>query len=74
MTLSSQKPQRPALDDHDAKRARHHGLRAVARALGLRDFVELRRPRRRKAARPITASLSQDSATFRSAETATRRQ
>jgi len=48
MTLSSQKPQRRTLDDHEAKRARHYGLRAVARALGLRDFVELRRPRRRK--------------------------
>ena len=48
MTLSSQKPQRRTLDDHEARRARHYGLRAVACALGLRDFVELRRPRRRK--------------------------
>jgi hypothetical protein len=53
MTLSSQKPQRRT-DVYDARRARHHGLRAVASALGLRDFVELRRPRRRKreSARP----------------------
>jgi hypothetical protein len=48
MTLSSQKPQRRSPDDHEARRARHYGLRAVARALGLRDFGELRRPHRRK--------------------------
>jgi hypothetical protein len=48
MTLSSQTPQRRTSDDHEARRARHYGLRAVARALGLRDFVELRRPHRRK--------------------------
>jgi hypothetical protein len=48
MTLSSQKPQRRTSDDYEAGRARRHGLRAVARALGLRDFVELRRPHRRK--------------------------
>jgi hypothetical protein len=48
MTLSSQKPQRPTLRDYQARRARHYGLRAVARALGLSDFVELRRPRRTK--------------------------
>ena len=48
MTLSSQKPQRRISDDYEARRARHYGLRAVARALGLRDFVELRRTRRGK--------------------------
>jgi hypothetical protein len=48
MTLSSQKPQRRSPEDHEASRARHYGLRAVTRALGLRDFVELRRPHRRK--------------------------
>ena len=47
MTLSSQTPQRRT-DVYDARRARHHGLRAVASALGLRDFVESRRPRCRK--------------------------
>lgn len=51
MTLSAQKPQRRTLDDYEARRARHYGLRAVARALGLRDFVELRRPRRTKIGR-----------------------
>lgn len=45
MTLASQKPQRPMRHEYEARRARHYGLRAVARALGLRDFVELRRPR-----------------------------
>ena len=43
---SFQKPQTP--DDYEARRARHFGLRAVARALDLSDFVELRRPQRRK--------------------------
>jgi hypothetical protein len=48
MTLSSQKPQRPMRHEYEARRARHYGLRAVARALGLRDFAEVRRPRRAK--------------------------
>jgi|HubBroStandDraft_1064217.scaffolds.fasta_scaffold513955_2 hypothetical protein len=48
MTLSSQKPQRRTSVDYQARRARHYGLRAVALALGLRDFVELRSPHRRK--------------------------
>jgi hypothetical protein len=48
MTLSSQKPHRRTSDDYEARRARHFGLRAVARALDVRDFVELRRPRRAK--------------------------
>jgi hypothetical protein len=49
MTLSSQKPKVRILGDaNESRRARHYGLRAVARALGLRDFVELRRPHRRK--------------------------
>jgi hypothetical protein len=43
---SVQRPQ--TRDDYDARRARHFGLRAVARALDLSDFVELRRPQRRK--------------------------
>jgi hypothetical protein len=48
MALSSQKPKmRLSGDDFGSRRARYHGLRAVARALGLRDFVELRRPRSR---------------------------
>jgi hypothetical protein len=47
MTLSSRKPQRR---DYAARRAHHYGLRAVARALGFRDFGELRRPRPTKRA------------------------
>jgi hypothetical protein len=45
MILSSQEPQGQPWADHEARRARHFGLRAVARTLGLRDFVELRHPR-----------------------------
>jgi hypothetical protein len=48
MTLSSQTPQRRAAEDHEARCARHYRLREVAGALGVRDFVELRRPHRRK--------------------------
>jgi hypothetical protein len=45
MALSSQKPKmRLSDDDYGSRRARYHGLRAVAGALGFRDFVELRRP------------------------------
>jgi hypothetical protein len=48
MVLSSQKPKMRILgDDFAARRARYFGLRAVARALGLLDFVELRHTRRK---------------------------
>jgi hypothetical protein len=44
MTLSSQKPEMRIFgDDYRSRRARQYGLRAVARALGIRDFVEFRR-------------------------------
>jgi hypothetical protein len=47
MTLSSQEPKlQISSDDYGSRRARHYGLRAVARALGLRDFVALPRTRR----------------------------
>jgi hypothetical protein len=46
MALSSQKPK--TTDDYGSRRAHYHGLRAVARALGFRDFVESRRSRSRK--------------------------
>jgi hypothetical protein len=46
MVLPVQKPKMRLSDDDT--RARYHGLRAVACALGLRDFVELRRPRRKQ--------------------------
>jgi hypothetical protein len=55
MMPSLQKPQTRTLDDYEARRARHFGLRAVARALGLRNFVELRRPHRRKRERAVAA-------------------
>ena len=46
MILSSQKPKvRILRDDYESWRARHYGLRAVARELGLRDFVASRRIR-----------------------------
>jgi hypothetical protein len=49
MAQSSQKPKmRLSVDDYGSRRARYHGLRAVARALGFRDFVEVPRPRSRK--------------------------
>jgi hypothetical protein len=48
MTLSSQNLHKPISHEYEARRARHYGLRAVARALGLRDFAEVRRPRRAK--------------------------
>jgi hypothetical protein len=68
MTLSSQKPRMQLLgDDYGSRRARHHGLRAVARALGLRDFVEFRRTRRRKQYTPSAGTSSLPSfATIRS--------
>jgi hypothetical protein len=47
MSLSSQKPKMGIFgNDFTAKRARYFGLRAVARALGLPDFVEMRHTRR----------------------------
>jgi hypothetical protein len=56
MTQSSRKSRMRILGyDYGSKRARHHGLRAVARALGLRDFLELRRSRRRKLPYKYTA-------------------
>jgi hypothetical protein len=49
MALSAQKQKmRLSVDDHWSMRAHYHGLRAVARALDLRDFVELPGPRGRK--------------------------
>ena len=49
MAQSSQKPKMQlSADNYGSRRARYHGLRAVARALGFRDFVEVRRPRSRK--------------------------
>jgi hypothetical protein len=59
MALSSQKPKmRLSGDDNGSRRARYHGLRAVASALGLRDFVELRRLRRRKQPHKYTPSTA----------------
>ena len=52
MTPSSQKPQRRISEDYETGRARHYGLRAVARALGLSDFVELRRTSQEVGKRP----------------------
>jgi hypothetical protein len=47
MILSSQKPKMRILgDDFATRRARYFGIRAVARALALRDFVGLGHTRR----------------------------
>ena len=72
MALSSQKPKmRLSGDDYGSRRARYHGLRSVARALGLRDFVELRRPHSRKQSHKYMPSADTSSfspfATIRSA-------
>jgi hypothetical protein len=61
MAQSSQKPKMQlSADNYGSRRARYHGLRAVARALGFRDFVEVRRPRSRKQShkyRPSTDNI-----------------
>lgn len=72
MALSSQEPKmRLSGDDYGSRRARYHGLRSVARALGLRDFVESRRPRSRKRSHKYMPSTDTSSfspfATIRSA-------
>jgi hypothetical protein len=72
MGLSSQKPKmRVSGGDYGSRRARYHGLRSVARALGLRDFAELRRPHSRKQSHKYMPSADTSSfspfATIRSA-------
>ena len=61
MAQSSQKPKMGLSGgDYGSRRAHFHGLRAVARALGFRDFVELRRPRSRKQPHKYRPSFATD--------------